>query len=426
MEPKYQAMKYDVREQGGANTYNDLQKRKRSRSLETGLLSVTHLNADVNVHKDHGITVKENNFITFFYTAFMVANVTPGFRVIAHRNIHIIDPIHGQFGNFAHDKNNNNNNNNNNSDEKDSSVADMSLIDDITVSSEIASNNNNNNIDNTSHTRNATGKLDPRLIGKFGEIRKSNTSVYKEIIIDQRDKNSPTPINTVSINTHEIGVGTDIENINDNSNVGNINIKDNRTQYEIAYIEVRKIYTSNAKPLLFDMYVRNKDNQKEIFKSCSFIMKKGDDLRKDCGILYMFRFFNELWNNNDLNLKYHGFTVNALTYKCIAMGYGGANNIINFADNGNGNNMNGNNSNDNNNNNNNSFNDVNSNEYLQFDYDYFAKLTASIDDVDLTNWNNYNFDEFESLNIKIGRSNSNYSVSNNNNNNNNTNKSNSF
>ena len=82
------------------------------------------------------------------------------------------------------------------------------------------------------------------------------------------------------------------------------------------------------------MHVRNRENHKEVYRGSSFIMKKGDDSRKDAGILYMFRFFNELWKTNDSNLRYNGNIVSALVYKCIAMGFG-ANNLINFKDLGN-------------------------------------------------------------------------------------------
>lgn len=68
-------------------------------------------------------------------------------------------------------------------------------------------------------------------------MRKKNTSQLKEIIIDNSSKNKQS----ISINTVDIGIGT-----SKNKNEDEIE----RRRYEIAYIEVRKIHTSNAKPLL--------------------------------------------------------------------------------------------------------------------------------------------------------------------------------
>ncbi|ETO10508.1 hypothetical protein RFI_26869 [Reticulomyxa filosa] len=50
----------------------------------------------------------------------------------------------------------------------------------------------------------------------------------------------------------------------------------------------------------------------------SFILKYGDDLRKDAAVLQMFRFMNSLWEENEL--YYHGKQVQALTYACLPLG----------------------------------------------------------------------------------------------------------
>ncbi|ETO21073.1 phosphatidylinositol 3-kinase, partial [Reticulomyxa filosa] len=117
----------------------------------------------------------------------------------------------------------------------------------------------------------------------------------------------------------------------------NVNIIDPmQGEKPMAQMQVRKIFSSNAKPLLIDSFVRDNSNthtdkksnnnnnnsdHKEpdyrIVSSNSFILKMGDDLRKDAGILFMFQFMNDIWKQNSLNVK--GYPVHVMTYKCVAM-----------------------------------------------------------------------------------------------------------
>ena len=86
----------------------------------------------------------------------------------------------------------------------------------------------------------------------------------------------------------------------------------------VQQIEVKKIFTSNAKPYLLDCYVHDTNSINDVKLSSSFILKQGDDLRKDAAVLKMFEFMNHLWKHS--NLKYIESYVKSLTYKCIPMG----------------------------------------------------------------------------------------------------------
>ena len=84
-------------------------------------------------------------------------------------------------------------------------------------------------------------------------------------------------------------------------------------QEGVERIEIQKIFASNAKPLLIDCYLRN------AFSPCSsFILKFGDDLRRDASVLMLFKFMNSLWRDN--HVRYGGNAVAALTYKCYPVG----------------------------------------------------------------------------------------------------------
>lgn len=81
----------------------------------------------------------------------------------------------------------------------------------------------------------------------------------------------------------------------------------------VERLEISKVFPSNAKPLLIDCYLHN------AFSPCSsFILKFGDDLRRDAAVLMLFKFMNSLWN--DHHMKYQGNAVAALTYKCYPIG----------------------------------------------------------------------------------------------------------
>ena len=72
---------------------------------------------------------------------------------------------------------------------------------------------------------------------------------------------------------------------------------------------------SDSKPLLIDIYVNKRNNNEYI--SSTILLKKGDDLRKDCYISYMFRLMNFLWSEN--NIHFMDVSVQILTYKCISI-----------------------------------------------------------------------------------------------------------
>lgn len=81
----------------------------------------------------------------------------------------------------------------------------------------------------------------------------------------------------------------------------------------VERLEIRHIFKSNAKPLLIDCYLRNK-----FTPISSFILKYGDDLRRDAAVLMMFKFMNVLWADN--SCRYNNKQIAALTYKCFPLG----------------------------------------------------------------------------------------------------------
>ena len=84
----------------------------------------------------------------------------------------------------------------------------------------------------------------------------------------------------------------------------------------IHKIRIEKIFKSNAKPLLLSAWQKQSDRKyKEISK---FILKKGDDLRLDAGVMHMFRFFNSIWSEE--GLFYDGYPVQCLLYNVIPIG----------------------------------------------------------------------------------------------------------
>eukprot|EP01084_Bolivina_argentea_P180495 311843_1 len=85
----------------------------------------------------------------------------------------------------------------------------------------------------------------------------------------------------------------------------------NKTNVE--RLEIRKIYKSHAKPLLVDCYLKYKSTP-----ISSFILKFGDDLRRDAAVLTMFKFMNNLWKDN--KCIYNQKQIAALTYKCYPLG----------------------------------------------------------------------------------------------------------
>lgn len=84
-------------------------------------------------------------------------------------------------------------------------------------------------------------------------------------------------------------------------------------QRNVQRLEIKKIYKSNAKPLLVNCYLHS-----EYEPVSSFILKYGDDLRRDAAVLMMFKFMNSLWNES--RQIYNGKNIEALTYKCIPLG----------------------------------------------------------------------------------------------------------
>ena len=84
----------------------------------------------------------------------------------------------------------------------------------------------------------------------------------------------------------------------------------------LSRIEIRKVIQTNSKPYLVDLYVANRGDNFE-YLSSTVILKKGDDLRRDCAVLHVFRLMNKIWREK--GLEFTQVPVNAMTYKCIAM-----------------------------------------------------------------------------------------------------------
>ena len=86
----------------------------------------------------------------------------------------------------------------------------------------------------------------------------------------------------------------------------------------VQQLRVRKRFTSNSRPYLIDCFVSDGNVNDRIEFNSSYILKQGDDLRKDAAVLKMFEFMNQIWKSN--GLKYKKSIVAAKTYKCIPLG----------------------------------------------------------------------------------------------------------
>eukprot|EP01084_Bolivina_argentea_P286058 490657_1 len=85
---------------------------------------------------------------------------------------------------------------------------------------------------------------------------------------------------------------------------------------KINKVRIEKIFKSNAKPLLLTAFQKQSDRKyKEISR---FIIKQGDDLRLDNGVMHMFRFFNSIWSEE--GLEYRGYPIECLLYGVVPMG----------------------------------------------------------------------------------------------------------
>lgn len=85
----------------------------------------------------------------------------------------------------------------------------------------------------------------------------------------------------------------------------------------VRRVHVRSVINSNAKPLLIDLYVCADNRQDYEFRSSTIILKAGDNLRKDCACMSVFKKINSLWDASALN--YDGKNVKVLTYKVVPM-----------------------------------------------------------------------------------------------------------
>ena len=92
---------------------------------------------------------------------------------------------------------------------------------------------------------------------------------------------------------------------------------------EISSVEIKKVFKSNAKPILVRGIVNNEKsgyynmyNDKINF---NYIVKLGDDLRRDSAIISMFKLMNYFWNKH--SLKYNkNYDIQCLIYSVIPMG----------------------------------------------------------------------------------------------------------
>jgi len=85
----------------------------------------------------------------------------------------------------------------------------------------------------------------------------------------------------------------------------------------VSNIKIAKVFNTNAKPLLLELKCED-PTTKIVTISSQIILKKGDDIRKDNGVILMFKYMNQLWKDN--GLKFYDKDVQAITYKCVPMG----------------------------------------------------------------------------------------------------------
>ena len=90
----------------------------------------------------------------------------------------------------------------------------------------------------------------------------------------------------------------------------------NQLRAPIRRILIRKIINSNSKPLLIDCFVGKKMNKFD-FKSSTFILKYGDDLRRDKACMLVFKWMNHLFVNKCNLLYKKKYNVRIINYKVI-------------------------------------------------------------------------------------------------------------
>ena len=91
------------------------------------------------------------------------------------------------------------------------------------------------------------------------------------------------------------------------------------SNYQITSLKVKKIFHSNAKPILFTAFFKDSDKKFSKKKQiCEFILKRGDDMRKDSSTMNLFRFCNAIWKDD--GLIYSGYLVRSLLYTVVPMG----------------------------------------------------------------------------------------------------------
>ena len=82
-------------------------------------------------------------------------------------------------------------------------------------------------------------------------------------------------------------------------------------------VMVKKIMASNARPYLIDCYTFDGAQKDEKVLSSKLLLKMGDDLRKDLGIMLMFKFMNSLWRQH--HITYQGHPCETLVYRVVPM-----------------------------------------------------------------------------------------------------------
>eukprot|EP01083_Nonionella_stella_P301104 1031344_1 len=84
----------------------------------------------------------------------------------------------------------------------------------------------------------------------------------------------------------------------------------------LTQVQLNKIMPSNARPYLVDCYTVDSNTGQPLLSS-KMLLKKGDDLRKDLGVMLMFRLMNELWRENEIHCN--GHVCETLVYNVIPM-----------------------------------------------------------------------------------------------------------